>query len=97
MQVIERASEYFALGVVNVVTLFVPELIVLSGGVMQSASLFMPAVHLAMQTHNVMVPAARVRILPAQLGEYAGLYGAAYTIVQQKKDLWNPTSTSQTS
>jgi glucokinase len=82
MQVMERAAYYFSLGVVNVATLFVPEVIVLSGGVMKSAALFIPAIEAAMLRHNVMVPAAKVRILPAQLGHLAGLYGAAYTVVQ---------------
>jgi glucokinase len=82
MQVMKKAAHYFSLGVVNVVTLFVPEVIVLSGGVMKSAALFIPAIEAAMLRHNVMVPAAKVRILPAQLGHLAGLYGAAYTVVQ---------------
>jgi len=47
---------------------------------MKSADLFMPALHEAIAAHSVMVPAKQVRILPAQLGYHAGLYGAAYTI-----------------
>jgi len=54
--------------------------------VMNHASLFMEAVQHAMQTHNVMVPSMQVRILPAELGDLAGLYGAAFTIVQQAAD-----------
>jgi glucokinase len=85
-EVMRRAAEAFALGVVNVVTLFTPEMIVLSGGVMQSAELFMPALKRAMQRHNVMVPATKVRIVEAQLGEYAGLYGAAFTIARNERN-----------
>lgn len=83
MKVIEKAAYYFSLGVVNVVLLFTPDLIVLSGGVMRSAELFMPALQEAMQRYNIMVPADKVRIRQAQLGSYAGVYGAAYTIVQR--------------
>jgi predicted NBD/HSP70 family sugar kinase len=53
---------------VYAVTLFVPEVIVLSGGVMKSSHLFMPAIGKALADHNVMVPAEQVRILPARLG-----------------------------
>lgn len=60
--------------------LFVPEVIVLSGGVMRSADLFLPRLQDALSHYTDMVPAYRVRILPAKLGYYAGLYGAAYTI-----------------
>jgi glucokinase len=83
IQIMEKAAYYFSLGVVNIITLFVPQVIVLSGGVMKSAELFMPALQRAIQQNNVMVPASQVRILPAQLGYYAGLYGAAYTILQK--------------
>ena len=57
-------------------------MIVLSGGVMKSASLFLPAIEAAVNDHNIMVPATKVRILPAQLGDQAGMIGAAYTIYQ---------------
>jgi len=78
--VMEKAAWYFSLGLVNIITLFVPEMIVLSGGVMRSASFFIPAIEAAVNDHNIMVPASQVRILPAQLGDQAGMIGAAYTI-----------------
>ena len=84
--VMEKTARYFSLGVVNIITLFVPEVIVLSGGVMQSASLFMPAIEEAIAKHNIMVPASLVKILPAQLGYHAGLFGAAYTIFRKYLD-----------
>jgi glucokinase len=79
-EAIEKAARYFGLGIVNVIINFMPEMIVLSGGLMKSSDLFLPAMQAAVNTHSVMVPAKQVRILPAQLGYHAGLYGAAYTI-----------------
>jgi len=76
----EKAAGYFGLGIVNVIINFIPEMIVLSGGLMKSSDLFLPAMHQAIAAHSVMTPAKQVRILPAQLGYHAGLYGAAYTI-----------------
>ena len=84
--VIEKAAHYFSLGLVNVITLFVPEMIVLSGGVMKSSHIFMPAIGKALAAHDVMVPAKQVRILPAQLGYIAGCVGAAYAILQKLKE-----------
>jgi glucokinase len=81
--VIERAARDFSLGLINVITLFTPEVIVLSGGVMRSIQLFMPAIHSAIDAHNLMVPASQVKILPAQLGYHAGLFGAAYAVLQE--------------
>jgi glucokinase len=78
--IVEKFSRYLTQGILNVILLFVPEVIVLSGGVMRSADLFLPRLQAAMQAYTEMVPAHRVRIVPAQLGYYAGLYGAAFTI-----------------
>jgi glucokinase len=80
LSIVDRFTRYFIQGILNVIILFVPEVIVLSGGVMRSTDLFMPRLKQTMQAYTEMVPAYRVRILPAQLGYYAGLYGAAYTI-----------------
>ena len=82
-KIMEKAAYYFALGVGNFITLYMPDVVVLSGGVMRSVELFMPALQRAVQQRAVLLPAGRVRILPARLGYYAGLYGAAYTIIQE--------------
>jgi len=80
--VMDKAAAYFSLGLVNIVALFLPQVIVLSGGVMKSLDLFLPAVTQALADHQAMYPARKVRILPAALGYYAGVYGAAYTALQ---------------
>ena len=82
-QVMARAAEAFATGVFNILMLFQPEMIVLSGGVMRSLDLFMPAIDRVIQAADVYIPARQVRILPAQLGYYAGIYGAAYAILKE--------------
>jgi glucokinase len=79
-EAMEKAAHYFALGIVNILINFVPEMIVLSGGLMKSSDLFLPAMQDAIETHSILTPTKEVRILPAQLGYHAGLYGAAYTI-----------------
>jgi len=80
LSILDRFTRYFIQGILNVCILFVPDVIVLSGGVMRSADLFMPKLGQALQAYTEMVPAYRVHIIPAKLGYYAGLYGAAYTI-----------------
>ena len=82
-RVIGRAAEYFATGLFNLLMLFFPEVIVLSGGVMRSSELFMPAINRAVQTATPYLPMERVDIRLAELGYYAGIYGAAYAILQR--------------
>jgi len=80
LSIVDTFTKYLIQGILNVCILFVPHLIVLSGGVMRSADLFLPRLESNLQAYTEMVPAHRVRILPAKIGYYAGLYGAAYTI-----------------
>ena len=78
--IIEKVADYIGIGVINVISFFVPDTIVLSGGVMKSIDLLMPAIQKAITTHNIMIPSTRVRVLPAKLGYHSGLIGAAYPI-----------------
>jgi glucokinase len=88
---VDRFTRYLVQGILNVCILFVPDVIVLSGGVTRSADLFLPQLQSALQAYTEMVPAHRVQITPAKLGYYAGLYGAAYTIWSKNEDyLSNP-------
>lgn len=81
--VMAQAAASFSLGVANVIMLYLPDVIVLSGGVMESLDLFWPALQERVAAMDVMVPASQVRIVPAELGYHAGLYGAAYAVMQK--------------
>ena len=83
LALVERTVDYFSQGILNIAILFVPDVIVLSGGVMRSIEFFLPAVQETLQTHTDMVPADRIQVVPARLGYYAGLYGGAYTIFRK--------------
>lgn len=80
LSLVDTFTKYFIQGILNVCILFVPDLIVLSGGILRSADLFMPRLEQVLQNYTEMVPAHRVQVIPAKLGYHAGLYGAAYTI-----------------
>ena len=75
LSIYQQAARYFALGIVNVITLFVPDVIVLGGGVIKSSPLFLPVLTQEIAGHNIMVPAMQVKILLAQLGIQAGVVG----------------------
>jgi glucokinase len=81
--IVERVSKYFIQGVLNIAILFAPDTIVLSGGVMRNVDFFLPELQQTMLAYTEMVPAHRIHITPAKLGEYAGLYGSAYTIFKK--------------
>ena len=79
--IVERFSAYFAQGILNIAILFVPEVIVLSGGVMRSLDLLMPRLQQTLRAYTAIIPGDHVQIMPAQLGYYAGIYGGAYSIL----------------
>lgn len=81
--VVEKAAEAFSLGIANIILSFLPEMIVLGGGVMERLEFFQPALERMTSEINVMVPATQVKIVPALLGAEAGLYGAAYAVISR--------------
>jgi glucokinase len=74
---IEHAAEYLAMGIANLISVLNPEMVVLGGGLMQAADLFLDRVRLAVPRWAQPVAAKRVRIELTALGEDAGLLGAA--------------------
>jgi glucokinase len=75
--IISRVADYFGLGLVNLIVLFMPDCIVLTGGVLQSFDLMEARILEVIRRHNLMVPADKVTLRPAQLGQQAGVIGAA--------------------
>lgn len=74
---IEQEGFYLGMGIANLITLFVPDIIVLGGGVIQSHDLFWERIHSIIQTSCGLVPFEKTRLLPAALGLDVGLIGAA--------------------
>jgi glucokinase len=77
LEEVARAGRYLGIGIANLVTLFVPELIVLSGSVMNSIELFLPAIRAVIGRQCNLVPADRVELMPSSLRADAPLIGAA--------------------
>ena len=74
---VEKEAFYLGLGLANLVTLFVPDVIALGGGVMRSRHLFWDKILLTIRENCGLVPFEKTRLFPAQLGTDAGLAGAA--------------------
>jgi len=72
----ERLS-YLGLGLANLINLFTPDAIVLSGSIMKSADLFLPGIRETIRQGCRFVPFEKTELLLASLGENANLIGAA--------------------
>lgn len=77
LQSVRREGYYLGLGLVNLATLFAPEVIALGGGVMKSSSLFLHDAEAVVRELCTQVPAEAIRIVRSSLGSDAGLLGAA--------------------
>jgi len=74
---VEREGRYLGLGLANLIGLFVPDVIVLGGGMMQSADLYLEKIHEVIRSGCRFVPAEKTEIALASLGEDTNLIGAA--------------------
>jgi glucokinase len=77
MQAVARESYYLGLGLANLINLFVPDVIVLGGSVMKSASLFLDGIRKVIRQGCRFVPYEKTELALASLGEDANLIGAA--------------------
>ena len=70
-------GRYLGVGIANLVTQFVPEVIALGGGVMGSYDMFLPYIEEQIAEQCRLVPQELVEIKPARFRDKAGLLGAA--------------------
>ena len=76
-QTVEHEAYYLGLGLANLINLFTPDTIVLSGSVMKSAHLFLDGIRAVIRRGCRFVPAEKTQLALASLGEDTNLIGAA--------------------
>lgn len=74
---VEREGKYLGLGLANLIGMFVPDVIVLGGGMMRSADLYLGKIREVIRSGCRFVPAEKTEIALASLGEDTNLIGAA--------------------
>jgi len=77
ISVFERVGMYLGVGLANVINLLNPEIIVIGGGVVNGWNLFETAMRQQVADRAFRSQAERVKIVPAECGDNAGLLGAA--------------------
>jgi glucokinase len=77
LEAVEHEAFYLGLGLANLINLFTPDAIVLSGSVMKSAPLFLDRMRAVIRRGCRFVPAEKTELTLASLGEDTNLIGAA--------------------
>ena len=82
-KILQTAGFYLGTGIANVITMLAPETVVIGGGLAQLGDWIMTPIRetLTLRVHTV--PLDRIAIVPAALGDEAGVIGAAIWASQQ--------------
>jgi len=76
-EVILKAATYLGIGLANVVNIFNPEMIIIGGGMAKMGDLLLNPAKQVVRERAYQLSAQAVQIVPAQLGDDAGVLGAA--------------------
>ena len=74
---VAQVADYMGIAIANIITVLVPERIVIGGGVAEAGEALLAPVRAATARHCFLVPPDWYEIVPAQLGPHAGAIGAA--------------------
>lgn len=77
MRAVHREALYLGIGIANVITCFLPEVLLLGGSVMKSANLFLPTIRETVGSGCQIVPGNLCKVALASLGSDTGIIGAA--------------------
>jgi glucokinase len=83
--VISETGEWVGVGVASLINLLNPDMIVICGGMIEAGDLLFDAIRHTATRQAFDVPAARAQIVPAALGQDAGVIGAAGCAWQRVK------------
>lgn len=85
LEVLEKAAYYLGIGMVNVTNIFNPDMIVCGGGMAELGDLFIGPGKKMVQEMAFSISAGAVRIVTAELGNEAGVYGVATYVREQQE------------
>lgn len=82
LDIITRGSRYLGLGMVNLVNIFNPERIVVGGGLSHMGEMLLGPARQVVREKAFKLPAQSVSIVTSELGDEAGVIGAAMFVFQ---------------
>ncbi|MEA2203980.1 MAG: glucokinase [Blastocatellia bacterium] len=83
IEVLASMGTFLGIGVANLINLLNPEIIVIGGKVANAWPLFANHMHQEILARAFSLPAQRVKIVPAECGDDAGLLGAAWLALDE--------------
>ncbi len=82
-EVFEETGYYLGLCVTNLINLFNPQMVVIGGGIAQAGELILDPIRRTATATAIRSLSRTCQIVPAELGDNAGIYGGAAIVLQQ--------------
>ncbi|MEW6025968.1 MAG: ROK family protein [Planctomycetota bacterium] len=82
--VVNRTAHYLGIAIASLINIFDPEMVVIGGGVAQAGDILFRPLRKVVKISIMKHPYRRPKIVPARLGEDAGLIGAAALALHQR-------------
>lgn len=79
-RIFEIVGEYIGIGLTSVINLLNPEKVIIGGGVAEAGNLLLDPIRKTIKERAMVVAGSAVEIVPAQLGNSAGVIGASMLI-----------------
>jgi len=86
-EVLEETGKYLGVGIVNLIQLYNPEVVIVGGGIAQAGRVLFDPIQRVVWSRAHMVPASTVKIVPAELGDDAGVIGASVLVLQHVQEV----------
>lgn len=83
--VLAETGMWVGIGVANLIQIYNPEVVIIGGGISQAGDLLLGPIQRTVNWRAQMVPAGTATILPAQLGDDAGMFGGAVLVFEAAK------------
>lgn len=77
---VQEAARFLGQGLASVINFYNPERIILGGGLVEALDLYFQLASQEAHRRALKIPAAKLQIVKAELGDYAGIVGAALLI-----------------
>uniref|UniRef100_A0A7V3RFW7 ROK family protein n=1 Tax=candidate division WOR-3 bacterium TaxID=2052148 RepID=A0A7V3RFW7_UNCW3 len=80
IEIFEEVGYYIGIGVANIVNLFDPEVVIISGGISRAGKILFEPIKRTVRQRILGPQYRRLKIVPAKLGDEAGILGSAFFV-----------------
>ena len=86
IETLQETGYYIGIGVANAINILNPDKVVIGGGIAQAGDLIFEPIKTTVEVNALYAPLQAVEIVPAQLGDDAGVLGGAAMVLQQTEE-----------